>query len=436
VTKKLVCVLLALLMTITLCGCNLISGEAEAILKAPKPGGQLNAIQEALKREVSSDYTLKYAKSGELRSAFLLENLRGDERQEAVVFYSLKKNKTESLNISVFSSDEKDWRLIGSAAIGGTDIEKVQMGDVNGDKIPELVVGWSIYGAPEKRLTVFDLKGDIPLSVYEDSHFDYHLADLTKDKTQELIICTRDTVSETVKFSMLEYENKGMKVVSSCEADKKLTAIRRFNETEVDSFPALFVDAFSGSEYYTEILYFDGTALRAPLFEQSAQTGTLTARYSDISCGDVDDKKALEIPCQTALPGEDSKETKLYLTEWKSYSRGQLSVVERSVISKAGQYRVIIDEAWLGKFTALSSQENDTCIFYEYSPSVGVGKELFRISLIDKGESTDSEYSEWFQLYEEDSTVALAKIAAKSRKIDISKVIIENAFRKTITEGK
>ena len=129
-------------------------------------------------------------------------------------------------------------------------------------------------------------------------------------------------------------------------------SIRRFHKTELDGNPALYIDAYSGSDtLFTEIISYHDGKLSAPLYEQSKQSHILTKRYKDIPCGSIDKDSLPEIPTMTPMPHSGQPENTLYLTEWKQYSKGKLETKEYSVISAGLQYKVVIDPSWLGYFT-------------------------------------------------------------------------------------
>ena len=137
------CLILAVLLTFS--GCNLFSDRSDSLLQCPRPGGELNKIQEALNESVSSNYTLKYAKSGEYRSAFVIKDFALDGVPQALVFYSVKKKKEDVLNMALAREVNKDWVILGSTAIGGTDIEKLDFGDLDGDGILEVIVACRVF---------------------------------------------------------------------------------------------------------------------------------------------------------------------------------------------------------------------------------------------------------------------------------------------------
>ncbi len=425
--KKLLAIILTIFMAFSASGCGVFLEDNDQLLRSPTPGGEYEEITEVLSEELTSGYTLKYAKYGDLRSAFIVSDLDSDgEEDEALVFYSTTIDGNETLNISLFEK-ENEWKMMGKTAVGGTDIEKLELGDIDTDGNLEAVIGWSIYGAPETRLSVFNLSGDIPISIYESKYSAYTVYDMNADGKENLLICDIDTPSNTVKFSLHEFQKGTMTKIAECDADKSLTSVRRFVKSKVGGHPAVFVDASLGMDaYFTELIYFDGKQLSAPLYEQSGQTHSLTMRFNDIPSQDIDLDGDIDIPCQSLLPGAEDGEKSLYLTTWKSYSGDKLKTTERSIISASMQYRFKVKKSWVGAFTAVSSA-SDGMIFYNYSADKGRGEELFELRYSSLENADDDEAG---AIYSDETSVATLRIYSKDSEMDVDHDAIKKRFEK------
>ncbi len=84
--NKILQTLLCCFVIITLCGCS-AGISAENMLTAPKLDAEQSAIYQALINSVGTGVKLKYPKSGDYRSAFVLKTIDGEEGDEALVFY-------------------------------------------------------------------------------------------------------------------------------------------------------------------------------------------------------------------------------------------------------------------------------------------------------------------------------------------------------------
>ncbi len=425
--KRFSVVIMVVFMLLSASGCGFFSDDSDQLLRCPTPGGEYEKIIDVLNSEISANYTLKYAKYGDLKSAFVVSDLDGDKIQdEAVVFYSTTRSGNETLNFALFEKDE-EWRMKGKTAVGGTDIEKLELGDIDGDGKLEAAIGWSSYGAPETRLSVFSLLGDIPVSIHECSYSYFTVYDMNNDGKENLLICAIDNPSGTVKFSLHEFEKGVIRQISECDADKGLTSVRRFVKAKLGSKPAVYVDASFGSEaYFTEIIYFDGKRLSAPIYEQSGQTHTLTKRFKDIPSQDLNGDGEIDIPTQSILPAAEEADKTLYLTSWKKYSDTGLKTTERSIISPSMQYRFKINKDWIGSFTAVRTL-SDGMIFYKYSGKNGRGEKLFEVDYLSRDAYDEDKNGSIF--YSDEENVAVGKIYSKDG-VEIYFEDFEKKFKK------
>lgn len=431
ITSALVC---ALLLLFCFSGCSGGLASDNNILQAPRPDGEVSKIQAALKRASVTNYTLKTPKYGEFRSAFVLRDLNGDGKDEAVAFYSTKSGKTETLHFSVILKKGRRWEVASDTALAGSDIEKVNFGDMNGDGTLEVCIAVSIYGSPEKRLSVYKISGDIPVKWYEGSYSDYLICDMNGDSCDDLVVFTIDTIEKIASCTLLVSNGSALNRISSVRLDSGITSIKEITNTKVDGAPALFVDAQNGqSSYFTEIVSFKNGALCVPLYEQSRQSSLLTSRYQNLSCRDIDYDGELEIPCMTALPTDGNEQNVLYLTDWKAYSGGQLRSKELSVISKEQQYKIVIKDMWIGNFSCLSAN-NDGMDFYDYSAKDGLKSCLFQLCAVSSGGYRSDEFRGWFTVQQNYKTVYLAKITAEGTAEGITEKTVSECFRDNISE--
>ena len=81
--------LIAVFLPLLLTGCTLTAG-IDNLLMPPKLDSRQQDIYNALKSYTGENISLKYPKSGKNLSAFILEDIDGYEKDEAIVFYKKK----------------------------------------------------------------------------------------------------------------------------------------------------------------------------------------------------------------------------------------------------------------------------------------------------------------------------------------------------------
>lgn len=434
--KAICCALSAVLISVLFGGCSFFSGQSDNLLASPRPSGDLSGIQKALNRELGSSFVLKYAKSGDYRSAYIVKDFDGDGESEAIAFYGVTDQKEEELHMTVIQNENGSWKIASDSKLGGTDIERVEFGDMNGDGVEEAVVAWSIYGSPETRLTVFDLGSTLPVELFEGSYTDFCVYDLNGDRCAELTVLSLDTIEKTASCSFFVYEKGNLHKTSTVAIDKSITSVKAIHKSSADGKPALYIDAYQDAgKLFTEVVVLEDGKLKAPLFDRSQQSSLITLRYQELTCGDADGDGNIEIPCSTVLPnGSTAADNALCLTEWKQYEKGTLTVRERSVVSKSLQYKFKIDKSWLGAFGCVATQKNDGIDFYDYNSKSGFSGRIFRLCAVNAETYSSEDFADWFILTQDYKKVYLAQITGQSEKLKISRSVIEQQFSERLVE--
>ncbi len=433
--KRLISMVLSVVICLSFSGCNYLLGESDNLLQAPKPDETLQEIQKALKSaDIPDGYTLKAAKSGNYRSAYVVKDINGNGENEAVVFYAEHDGNEETLHLSLLQYEGNDWKVTASTHLGGTNLERVDFGDFNGDGTDELVVAWNIYGAPETRLSVFRIN-DLKLKgVFEERYTDFCIYDMNTDGRDDLMVFTIDTIEKISQCSMYVEDAAGFVKQSVVDTDKNAIGFKSIRKSAVDGKPALFVDCtLLEGGLFTELITLGAKGLRAPLYAQSGQSSLITKRSQNILCGDANGDGVVEIPCGTVLPSGDDVQSALDLIEWKQYSSGELLLKERSIVSGARQYKFIISDGWLGSFAAATS-ENDGIDIYEYRDKAR-GKLVLSLKAVSTENYDADSFKDWYVINQNYKTVYIAKITEKQSKLGtIDKKTVKKYWEEKIVE--
>ena len=434
--KRLLSLILAVMVCLSFSGCNYLLGESDNLLQAPRPDGTLQKIQKALKETSLKDgYKLKSAKSGSYRTAYILKDINGNGEQEAMVFYTVTEGAQETLNFSVLQSENGDWSVAANTTLSGTNIERVDFGDLDGDGSEEVIIAWNIYGAPETRLSVFSMVGLEPKGIFEQRYTDFCVYDMDTNGSDDLLIFTIDTIEKTSYCTIYCSNSNGLQKTSTVQTDKSAVSYKNIRRSAVDGKPALFVDCvLNEGGLFTELITYQNGKLLAPLYQQSGQSSLTTKRSEDIICGDANGDGVVEIPCGTVMPSGNDVQNSLSLIEWKQYGGGTLSLKERSVVSKAQQYKFLIKEEWLGKLACVATAP-DGMEFYEYNQESGKGKQLFSINAVSTESYEEENYNGWFIITQNYKTVYLAKITNEQSKAgSIDRKTVKKYFSEKIVE--
>ena len=125
---------------LALSGCNVLGPDVETQLQPPRAAGEQKEIQNALDAYIGrSDktakrYVLKYPKSGDYRSAFILRDFDGDGVEEAVAFYR-KKDDASKTHVNLLRKKNGAWSSVRDTEGYGNDIDRVVFGDIAGEDV-------------------------------------------------------------------------------------------------------------------------------------------------------------------------------------------------------------------------------------------------------------------------------------------------------------
>ena len=111
------------LIILLLTGCS-FGTSIDTLMSPPKLSIEQEQIYTALTDAVGDSISLKYPKSGRYLSAFIVEDIDGDNGNEAVVFYEKTGLTVEenTLRINILDSDNGKWRSVYDTPADGSEI--------------------------------------------------------------------------------------------------------------------------------------------------------------------------------------------------------------------------------------------------------------------------------------------------------------------------
>ena len=411
--KRIAAVMTAMLLAISpLCGCsgNLMGGDYQ-LMRPPYPAGEEKNIQEQLTKSLGS-FVLKYPKNGGYRSAIIQTDLTGDNRNDALVFY--RKDESTPVSLAVLCQKDGRWQLVSRKEGEGGEVERVMFGDINGDGVSEIIVGWIIYSTGLNIISAYSLK-DSTLSVIDVKEYsearasnipvaysDMQIYDFDSDGSDEIIASYVNLSEGSGTAKLIEChlgvdDQETMSVTDTAPLDGHVIY---YNETKVakltdDNNVGVVLDGYKdNSTVITEFIYWDASEgdLKTPFYIGEEQAVTSTARHINIASRDIDFDGVIDIPVTEYLPGYDeTSENPMYLTTWYSADFGadgcQFINKKKNVINTSENYSVTWQSSWNGSVTCRLDESNRILYFYRYQKDrFAFSEELFRIKVFTKKE--------------------------------------------------
>lgn len=357
----------AAVLFLLLTGCSFTSG-IDTLILPPKLSRQQEHIYNALKTYAGTNISLKYPKSGDYLSAFIIADIDGDKEEEAIVFYEKNTVSAEenSLRMNILDCIGSNWQSVYDHAADGNEVEKVIITPLGDNDRINIIVGYSLINKSEKVVSIYHYDNGTLNTTFENNYYSlFDAADLNGDETKELFIALNQSTSREASAEIYHLKENGDYFKSSVEFSdenysdyQKVTYATNMTEltkgTKQKEKTYIYLDAVTGSgTIVTPVLTVDENDILEKVFIPDAKSEE-TLRPSAYTCIDVDNDGKVEIPVLELFPGyKDANEGNLYLTKWYELKDGKLSVKLHGYHSITNGFSFIFPDGWLGNVTAV-----------------------------------------------------------------------------------
>lgn len=357
-------------VTVLLCVLLLFTGcvDVESYLQPPRSQGQQQAVQDALEAalaagETKAGYILKYPVGGSISSAFLMLDGAGaladiDDAVTAVAFYAPAAG--QRTHIHLLRRETDGWRSVTDIEGEATDLNKVALGDLDGDGNKELLVGWDLYSS-SYQLSIYCLDDTLQKTADAGRYTDYFVGDMDADGRDEFLLLH---IGSTVTASLRRWFPAGVTVMGDAILPEGVRSFEKMLLGKLSNGEdGLYVDALLDSgNYTTALLYWDGSRLRTPL--HSAGVARIAERTPYVAVMDVDGNGVPEIPVTTRLSDSDAavNGSWQWLTEWYNWDVAADTAVRQfgSIVNMVDRYCIELEEDWLATIATRYDEETHT----------------------------------------------------------------------------
>lgn len=413
--KKLLCVFLAILLALAFAGCSPFDSSIDDLVTAPKLEGEMSPVQQALEDAVGGEITLKFPTTGEYRSAFILKDLNADARREAVALYSSTTDGAVSVHINLIVYDGEEWKSVGDLSLVGNGVESVHFADLDGDKMLEIIVGWTVFGTVEKQVGIYAYDGKVFIQRAIEPYTNFICADLTSDGIDDLAAVYLNSAEKLASARVFSLSNAGITEVGKVALDGGVSSYSTVTfGPHTNGTPSLYIDAVKGTGMITEIVWFEDGVLKS-IFNPELPEISLTYRPGVIASRDYNDDGIIDIPLSEVLISTKdlSDNEKVYFTNWSSFNGTEFQIIESTFMNYSDGYSISVPSEWKDKLLLIRRTEARMRFFYSYDADTGIsGEEIFRIiatplTHIENGTYSEAEY---FRIETTDTLVYLAKV--------------------------
>ena len=420
-------VLSALLLLLTVPGCSM---DVEPYLLPPSLQSYQKEIRQALEGYLKSSgqsgqLILQTPQSGAYLSSFIVTDLQTKQPQweedaegnYAIAFYRL--GAKGNTHIHLLQNTDGEWKSLSDVEGLGSDIERVEFGDLDGDGRLEMMAGWSVYNSRDRQLHVYSFNGDVitPLST-DGIYTKMFIGDVTSSGRDNLLLLRIES-GNRVTARLKALRDGVLTEIGSARLDGCIQSFGDTVQTGIlaDGVTGVYIDAYKDpNTTITELLYWNGSQLYAPFYDPSKNISTATARVSYIPSMDIDADGQIEFPKCSLLPGyyslTDPKdiESTMWLCDWYAYQYESGKTVREfyAVVNLEDRYYIRIEDDWKDQVT--TSYDGETRTLWLHPVLNGEAGEPF-LGVRLQGAGTESEPGEDgrdFQLWTEDSYYNMA----------------------------
>ncbi len=268
--KKATLLLLAgLLCLFFLYGCS-FSGSGDINLRYPERSDRESAIYEFVEEYTNNNYSLAYASRGNYLNPMIFRDLDGDEKAEAIVSYVPLVASGKTVKTLILREEKNgDFALMGVVNGLSDSLDKIEFGDMTGDGIDEIVIGYSSlteYYPSTMTLIYYNQQTGGYMPGHMADYHDFLCSDFNNDGVNEILNITYTSISairSTANCLVYDFNLQTFRSLSgSAYLTNTGTCYRIERGETADGSSAVYITSKQGSMLKsTEVLVWSGDAL-------------------------------------------------------------------------------------------------------------------------------------------------------------------------------
>ncbi len=403
------------------------SGSVEELLSPPRLDGEQTEIYDALRRFTNEGIILKYPRSGQYRSAFVVTNIDDEPTDEAIVFYEMPNVTTgSSLRMNFLDKQDGRWVSVYDFAASGSEVESIMFRDL-GDGKTTIFVNYLVQSSSDRSTSVLTYNSGSPRELANIRNIYTGIFDIDGNGTDDLFAISSERSSGITSVSVYGFREERFAQIGAANLNSGFAEIRDVccGTCSSAGTRAVFVDyAFSDGSFGTDaVIYGDGFFFLSPALTPETIVRTSNSYTPYLTCGDVNGDGSIEIPATKpfAQYADSPHAEQLCETEWYYLTRNGTYLQKKfgSFVGTKGDYTLIFPDSWSGKVTASVSIAEGIVRFNRYNAISGItGENILKLfgatgsnlaryeggNYIELGTSPSSGYTYFAQLGTSDLT--------------------------------
>jgi hypothetical protein len=424
---KIINLILALMLLLSFAGCEFAPIDITDLVRPPKLTGEQQSVQAALEKQIGAKYLLKYPLKGQYRAAFILHDIDGDKKDEAIALYR-PQDENAGTHIMVLKIYKGAWKEICDISGDGNEVESINFGDYYGTGKDSLTVGWTLFNNSDYGLGVYNIDDGKSgyTKVYSDSFSEMAIVNIDNNKTDDMLLFKLDPGTKSSVARLITYKDGRLRQVSDAPLDSTVSSYAGVYITNIGSnAKGVLLDGYKGAHsMVTELITWKNRALYTPFYDTKKNAVTSTLRDVTIDCTDIDNDGLIEIPFPVEMPSYVDKQydAKLWLVRWCTSDGGSGFVEKIScAMNFTEAYYFIMPTIWGKSVTVENDTTTRSWIFKTWDKITSkMERELFEIHGFTQIEWKNIKDKSKFEVLSQiNDNVYVVKIANKLGKNDI-----------------
>ncbi len=421
--KRILAVISALFMMLTLGGCNNELMNVDGIMVPPSLTAQQSAIYGALTSQVGTDIQLKYPQTGDYRSAFIIRNLDDEPTEEAIAFYQtgLQSNRSSDLRINILDQlEDGSWVSACDITGGGLEIDRVDFGTLKSDRGLSMVVGYQTTYPEDKKLVIYRYE-DGMLRGYNEYQYDvFSVLGLPWAEDDCLIYVGGSDSSHSRSARLVSAVEDGYQVQDEIVIGGLVDDYEAVISGNVSiNQPALFLEGRKDGNLCTQIVTVQGEKLVNLTGGGVSNLASRSLREQQVFCTDIDGDGVTEVPSPVLMNGyPQGSNSEFYYIEWLAYSDQGFLVKEITYINSSDGYQLRVPSEWKDMVFVKTTSDQDEVQFLCRNADGSEGDELLRIRTVQKTDLVQTGLTQgFFKLASVGQITYLAKLNIETESI-------------------
>ena len=347
------------MMGLLLSGC-MFSSSPEDMYSLPQLPSEYTELREQLDSILAAGAEYAAPTSGTNIQSVQLTDLDGDGVEEAVAFFR-NADDENPLKIYIFRAVGESYEQAALIESSGTAIHSIRYVDMDNDGLREIIVGWRV-SADIQALGVHSIRDYEPKLLMSSLYTRYEALDFDGDLIQEIVLLRSDNQGDPVA-ELYDWEGEDLIAHSTTRLSMTMAELRSMDVGALrDGETALFVTGVvEDTRSVTDILAYRQDAISNIVRSDVTGVTSEIFRYISLEPTDIDGDGVTEVPMPIVLPNSlEGSEEIFWQVDWVSYNaRGQRETAVSTYHNINEGWYLLLPDQWSEQIAVRQELDSD-----------------------------------------------------------------------------